>query len=153
MDEQPATYEIRLQATPPGWLRDRFDTLRTSPAPTQTALFRRVESSHELDVLLSRLASLGLTLAEVHEQRLPRDPGSTSADRHTPCSYEVRVDGRMGESFLTFLRWRHCVVPEQTSVLVEARLEDVLELLATCSELGLGIERVRRVNRAADARD
>lgn len=146
MDEDPATYEIRLQARPPSWLRERFDTLRVGRAPAQTALFSRVESSQELDVLLARLSSLGLTLAEVHEVKLPaaREDGTDS--RQQPSSYEVRVDGRLGDTFLNFLRWRHCTVPEQTTVRVDARPHDVLQLLATCSDLGLGIERVRRVS-------
>ena len=145
MNEDPATYEIRLQARPPSWLRERFDTLKVGRAPAQTALFRRVESSHELDVLLARLSSLGLTLAEVHEQQLPaaRDDADS---QEKPFSYEVRVDGRLGDTFLNFLRWRHCTVPEQTTVRVDARPHDVLQLLATCSDLGLGIERVRRVS-------
>ena len=145
MDEDPATYEIRLQARPPSWLRERFDTLKVGRAPAQTALFRRVESSDELDVLLARLSSLGLTLAEVHEQQLPaaRDDGGSP---EKPFGYEVRVDGRLGDTFLNFLRWRHCTVPEQTTVRVDARPHDVLQLLATCSDLGLGIERVRRVS-------
>ncbi|NPD06103.1 hypothetical protein HN031_15595 [Nocardioides sp. zg-1308] len=150
-DEQPATYEIRLQGRPPSWLRDRFGMMRTSPAPAQTVLFRRVDSPRDLDVLLSRLTSLGLTLAEVHEHQPSGVPADASGRTNGPCSYEVRVDGRLGESFLTFLSWRHCVVPEQTSVLVEARPEDVLQLLATCSELGLGIERVRRVSSTSSA--
>jgi hypothetical protein len=146
MDEEPATYEIRLRASPPPWLREEFDSLRMGRAPAQTALFRRVESSEELDILLARLSSLGLTLAEVHEQQLlPGAEGPSGADEH-PCSYEVRVDGRLGRTFLNFLRWGHCAVPEQTSVKVHARPRDVLHLLSTCSDLGLGIERVRRVS-------
>jgi hypothetical protein len=146
MDENPATYEIRLQARPPTWLRERFGTLKMGRAPAQTALFRRVESSHELDVLLARLSSLGLTLAEVHEQHLPAARDGDADSGQQPFGYEVRVDGRLGDAFLNFLHWRHCTVPEQTTVRVDARPKDVLQLLATCSDLGLGIERVRRVS-------
>jgi hypothetical protein len=146
MDEEPATYEIRLQTVPPRWLRDEFASLKMGRAPAQTALFRRVESSHELDALLAKVTSLGLTLAEVHEQQLlPGAEGRSGSHEH-PASYEVRVDGRLGKTFLTFLRWRHCTVPEQTSLKVHARPGDVLQLVARCSDLGLGVERVRRVS-------
>lgn len=148
--DERATYEIRLRGAPPGWLRERYDAFRVSRAPAQTALFRSVASSGELDALLGRLTSLGLPLAEVHEHKLPRPGAGTWVDpRQHPCSYEVRVDGRLGETFLTFLRWRHCVLPEQTTVQVEAGPDEVLRLLAACSDLGLGIERLRRVREAS----
>jgi hypothetical protein len=146
MHDEPATYEIRLQASPPGWLREEFGSLTMRKAPAQTALFRRVESSEELDVLLARLNSIGVTLAEVHEQHLPPDVDDQSGSAKHPSSYEVRVDGRLGKAFLTFLRWRHCPVPEQTSVTMHAPARDVLQLVERCSDLGLGVERVTRVS-------
>jgi hypothetical protein len=146
MSDEPATYEIRLQARPPGWLREEFGSLKVGQAPAQTALFRQVESTHELDVLLSRLNSLGLTLAEVHEQQPPPGMDDQSDSGKQPSGYEVRVDGRLSKAFLNFLRWRHCPVPEQTSVEVHAAPRDVLQLVARCSDLGLGVERVTRVS-------
>ena len=146
MCDEPATYEIRLQTRPPGWLREEYESLEIRQAPAQTALYSRVESSQELDVLLDRLSSLGLTLAEVHERHvLPGVDDPSGPETHS-SGYEVRVDGRLSKAFLHFLRWRHCPVPEQTAVKVHAAPRDVLQLFARCSDLGLGVERVTRVS-------
>jgi hypothetical protein len=149
-EEPTATYEVRLRGTPPDSLAQQFTSMRVGRARAQTVLFRRVESPAELDSLLASLRSLGLCLAEVHELPwlLPPDTQSTEHAGELcpgPRNYEVRVDGELGNNLLRFLRWRHYRVPEQTSLCVDARPDHVLEFIARCSELGLGIERVRRV--------
>jgi hypothetical protein len=80
----PATYEIRLQGTPPEPLKRRFPSATMFTTPTETVLFRSVEDASELDVLVDQLLSMGLVLTEIHEVPLsgaslpmqPRDPGS-----------------------------------------------------------------------------
>jgi hypothetical protein len=148
--ESIATYEIRLRGTPPDSLAQGLTSIRVGRSRAQTVLFRRVESPAELDWLLASLRSLGLCLAEVHELALPITAEAPSPEPHGerwpgPRNYEVRVDGELGDTLLRFLRWRHCLLPEQTSLCVEADPDAVLELIAKCSELGLGIERVHRV--------
>jgi len=154
--EPQATYEIRLQAAPPDSLKQHYETLRIARSRPQTVLFRRVESAAELDCLLDSLGSLGLCVAEVHEVPLPDTMSATPLRTEvrctspeeawrTPRSYEVRVDGELGPTLLRFLRWRHSLVPEQTSVRLDATPTRVLQFLAKCSELGLGIQQVRRV--------
>jgi len=150
VEEATATYEVRLQVTPPDSLSQQFTSMRVGRARAQTVLFRRVESPAELDSLLANLRSLALCLAEVHELPWMLHSGAQSTEptgelRPGPRSYEVRVDGELEETLLRFLRWRHYLVPEQTSLCMDARPADVLEFIARCSELGLGIERVHRV--------
>jgi hypothetical protein len=70
-EESPATYEIRLQGTPPEPLQRRFPSATVFTTPTETVLYRRVEESAELDDLLEQLLSLGLVLTEVHQVPLP----------------------------------------------------------------------------------
>jgi hypothetical protein len=145
--ESPATYEISLQAAPPDSLTQHFEDMRVARSRPQTVLSRRVESQAELDCLLESLGSLGLSVAEVHEIPLPSTEVSTDQQDawRTPRKYEVRVDGELGPTLLRFLHWRHSLVPEQTSVRLDATPTRVLQFLAKCSELGLGIQRVRRV--------
>ncbi len=62
--------------------------------------------------------------------------------------YEVRVEGELGEPLLRFLSWSHGVMPEQTCVRVNATPAELGALLRACSENGLIIERVRRIDSA-----
>ena len=65
-DNVSATYEIRLQGTPPQELRRRFPTMKVCTGPPETLLFRCVEEPAKLDELLEELHSMGLVLTEVH---------------------------------------------------------------------------------------
>ena len=76
-----ATYEIRLQGTPPQTLRRRFPTMKVCTGPPETVLFRRVEEAAKLDELLEQLLSMGLVLTEVHELPLTSTPGPSDRTR------------------------------------------------------------------------
>ena len=60
-------------------------------------------------------------------------------------SYEVRVEGELGEPLLRYLSWSHCVIPEQTFVRVDATPAELDHLLQACTDEGLTIEGVHRV--------
>ena len=60
-------------------------------------------------------------------------------------AFEVRVRGELGESMLRRLGWSHSTVAGQTLMRVEATPGDLERLLRTCSERGLTIERVVRI--------
>jgi hypothetical protein len=60
-------------------------------------------------------------------------------------SYEVRVEGELGEPLLRYLSWSHCVIPGQTFVRVEATPAELDHLLRACTEEGLTIEGVHRI--------
>ena len=60
-------------------------------------------------------------------------------------SYEVRVEGELGEPLLRYLSWSHCVIPEQTFVRVDATPAELEHLLRACTDEGLTIEGVHRI--------
>jgi hypothetical protein len=86
-DNVSATYEIRLQGTPPQTLRRQFPTMKVCTGPPETLLFRHVEDAAKLDELLEQLLSMGLVLTEVHRLPVPcvdpRAGGSRRAEKGT----------------------------------------------------------------------
>jgi hypothetical protein len=144
-----ATYEVHLQGSPPDTLMARFAPTVVGRVPAQTVLMRRVTSQDELAILLERVLTVGLVLNDVHELRVAsRAPDATrrvAGQRTVSRAYEVRVDGRLDEALLRFLRWKHRYLPEQAALRLEGTTEEVHEFLDACCRLGLGIERVRRV--------
>jgi hypothetical protein len=150
MQTSSATYEVHLQGTPPEALVARFAPTRVRRMSAQTVLMRRVTSQDELATLLERVLAMGLVLNEVHELRVasspPRASRPVAGQRTVYRAYEVRVDGQLDGAMLRFLRWQHRHLPEHAALCLEGTPEDVHELLSACCRLGLGIERVRRIN-------
>ena len=148
-DDRGATYEIRLAGAPPESLRRRFPSMRIQALRAQTVLFRRSAGPRDLDRLLDQLRSLGLPLTEIHQAparpladlAAPPTPGG-AADR----SYEVRVEGELGDKLLRYLRWSSCVVAEQKSARLEATPTELQGFLSACSHHGVGIECVHRLH-------
>jgi len=158
MDRQPeddrgATYEIRLSGAPPDSMRRHFPSMRVRAMRVQTVLFRRLAGPRDLDELLEHLRSLGLAVAEIHQAPaspvatpavdLPGDPAEQGAR-----SYEVRVEGELGEKILRYLGWSSCVVGEQKSARLDATPDELQRFLSTCSRHGVGIEYVHRLHPA-----
>jgi hypothetical protein len=143
------TYEVHLQGSPPETLIARFAPTLVRKMPAQTVLMRRVASQDELATLLERVLAVGLMLNEVHELRIAsRAPAATlglGGQRTVHRAYEVRVDGKLDEGLLRYLRWSHRHLPEQAALRLEGTTDEVHEFLSACCRLGLGIERVRRV--------
>jgi len=150
-----ATYEIRLAGAPPASLRRRFPSLRVQAMRAQTVLFRRSAGPRDLDALLDQLRSLGLALTEIHQApALPvEDPTDRSGSRSgaATSSYEVRVEGELGDTLLRYLRWSSCVVADQKSARLEATPKELQRFLSACSHHGVGIERVHRLHTAPSA--
>jgi hypothetical protein len=128
-------YDVHLGRRPPEHLRSRFPSMSVRSTEAQTALRQRVEEPRQLDDLLSKVFSVGLVLTDVH--RLPVSAGLDT--------YEVRVAGELGEPLLRYLRWFHYTVPEQTLVRLTAASADLHRFLRACTDNGVRIERVRRV--------
>jgi hypothetical protein len=147
-ESSSATYEIHLRGTPPDTLVARFAP-SVVRSPAQTVLMGRVASQDELASLLERVLAMGLVLNEVHELRVASSPPRASrpvAGRRTVYrAYEVRVHGELDGATLRFLRWHHRHLPEHAALYLEGTPEDVHELLSAFCRLGLGIERVRRM--------
>ena len=148
-DDRGATYEIRLAGAPPESLRRRFPSMRVQAMRAQTVLFRRSAGPGDLDALLDQLRSLGLPLAEIHQApALPvADPADASGSRDATAvrSYEVRVEGELGDKLLRYLRWSSCVVADQKSARLEATPAELQRFLSACSHHGVGIECVHRL--------
>ena len=148
-DDRGATYEIRLAGAPPDSLRRRFPSMRVLPMRAQTVLFRRSARPRDLDTLLDQLRSLGLPLAEIHQApALPLDPAGATTERNGPAtrSYEVRVEGELGDKLLRYLRWSSCVVADQKSARLDATPGELQHFLSACSHHGVGIECVHRLH-------
>ena len=132
-------YDVLLGSRPPESLRDEFPTMSIQVTGAQTALRRRLSGPSQLDALLENLCALGVRLLEVH-----RLPGPVSQEQ----TYEVRVDGEVGEPLLQHLSWSHQVVPEQTRVRFAAASNDLHQFLRACTERGASIQRVHMVDPA-----
>ena len=131
--------------------------MRVQAMRAQTVLFRRSAGPGDLDELLDQLRSLGLPLAEIHQApALPvEDPAAAGPrDGTATSSYEVRVEGELGDKLLRYLRWSSCVVADQKSARLEATPSELQRFLSACSHHGVGIECVHRLYAApSDRRD
>jgi len=61
-------------------------------------------------------------------------------------TYELRVEGQLADSTLQSLRCAHTVAEEQTSMRIEATAAELNQVLKTCSESGMTIDRVLRID-------
>ena len=85
-----AVYEITLRRTPPAGLTARFPSVTLHSIPAVTVLFRHVVDPAEIDGLIERLRSIGITPVELHAS----------------SSYcEFWIEGHLGESTLRSMRW------------------------------------------------
>lgn len=139
-----ALYDVLLADRLPEDLLERFPNVAVGATGVQTILRRRLNEPSQLDALLEQLCSLGVPLAEVH-----RSPAARGEER----TYEVRVEGEVGEPLLRHLAWPHHVVPGQTRVQIRSAQGELHQFLRACTEAGASIQRVLRLSRArADAR-
>ena len=136
-------YDVHLRRRPPETLWVRYPAVAVHTTGSQTALRRRVSGQAQLDTLLQRLRSVGLVLMEVRRVADVATQNPETASRGVV--YEVRVDGELGEPLLRYLNWPHYVVPGQTMVRIDAASADLHRFLEACTEAGVSIERVRRV--------
>lgn len=134
-----AVYDVRLGRTPSPVLRAQCSFGPTRTAGPQTALVGEVREPAQLDNLLEKLFSVGLVVDDIHRVAGPAADGDGA-------TYEVRVEGEIGPSLLSYLSWRHHIVPEQTLVRIAAGSADLLHCLRVFAEAGLGIERVHQVS-------
>ena len=89
MDGETARYEIRLQGTAPGPLREMFPTATVITTPAETVLVRQFEEPAELDDLIGLLLAMGLVLTEVHELLMPAEASVVGREPST-CGEEHR---------------------------------------------------------------
>lgn len=133
-----ATYEVDLRGTLPTSLLRRSPAMSAHKVPTQTLLFRTVQTIAELDQLLHRVLAMGLELAALHATAVP----DGAADHR---SYEVWVGGELGDNLLGYLGWSHELVADRQVARGDLSPRELATFLARCSESGLTVDRVRRL--------
>ncbi|MDZ5623052.1 hypothetical protein SFC88_19595 [Nocardioides sp. HM23] len=134
-----ALYDIQLAASPPESLRRQYPSMSVRATGARTALRQQVEGPEQLTSFLRDLSAVGLVLTDVH--LLPPAPATTRS-----VTYEVRVAGALGDPLLRSLRCPHYAVPEQTLIRLTFAAADLERFLRACTNCGVGIEGVRRVD-------
>jgi hypothetical protein len=122
-------YEITISGTPPAGLTARLPSITVQQVPTATILSRRVVDPEEVDELIERLRSLGITPLEVH--------ASSGA-------FEFRIEGRLSESTLHSMRWAVRLEQGRSVVRVCATQDELRLILSALASNGLQIEHIIR---------
>jgi hypothetical protein len=117
-------YEITLRGAPPTSLTARFPTIMWHSEPAATILSRRADPA-EVDELIERLRSLGITPLEVHA---------------TSGNYEFRIEGRLSESTLRSMQWTARLDQERTVLHVSATPAELRMILHELANGGIPID-------------
>jgi hypothetical protein len=132
MDQErtAAVYEITLSSAPPPKLSTSFPAFAVHAAPAATVLSKQITDPSEVDELIKRLRSLGVTPLEV---------------RASVGDYEFRIQGRLGRSILRYLQWGYRLEKERTVVRVAVTQHELRMILEQLAKSGIQIDRcVRR---------
>jgi hypothetical protein len=129
--EIAAVFEIALSDPPPDSLIARFPVINLHPEPTSTVLSRREPDPAEVDALIERLRSLGITPLEVHA---------------SSRNYEFRIEGRLGESTLRYMEWAARLDQERTVMQVSATQAELRMILKELADSGIRIDHCVRSN-------
>jgi hypothetical protein len=124
-----AVYEITLRGTPPAGLTARFPSMTLHSIPAVTVLFRRVVEPTEIDGLIERLRSIGITPLEMHA---------------SSPNYEFWIAGRLGKSTLRSMRWAARFEQERTVVRVSVTPGDLQSILDELTDSGVEIDHLIR---------
>jgi hypothetical protein len=124
-----AVYEITLRGAPPAGLTARFPTTVLYLLPAATVLSRRVVDPAEIDRLIERLRSIGITPAEMHA---------------SPLEYEFRIEGRLGDSTVRSMQWAARFEEERTMIRVIATPGELQLILEELAASGIGMDRLIR---------
>jgi hypothetical protein len=122
-------YEITTCGAPPGRLRTRFPAIMWHSAPTVTVLSRRMADATDVDWLIERLRSLGITPLEVHTS--------------SRCC-EFRIQGELSDSTLRYMKWTAHLDQERTVMRVSATPPELGVILNELAESGIRIDHLIR---------
>jgi hypothetical protein len=131
--ESAAVYELTLRGTPPAGLPARFPSMKLHSIPAVTVLFRQVVDSTEIDGLIERLCSIGITPLEMHA---------------SSSTYEFWIEGHLGESTLRSMRWPARFEQARTVLRVSATPRDLQSILDELTDNGVEIDHLIRRNAA-----
>jgi hypothetical protein len=122
-----AVYQITLHSAPPATLTSKFPAITLHATPPTTILSRRAAELADVDRLIERLRSLGITPLEVH-----------SSSRN--C--EFRIEGLLGESALHYMEWAVRLDQERTIIRVAAAPVELQMILRELAKVGIGIDHI-----------
>ena len=122
-------YEITTCSAPPARLRTRFPAIMWHSAPTVTVLSRRTADAADVDWLIERLRSLGITPLEVHA---------------SSRSCEFRIEGELSDTTLRYMQWTAHLDQERTVMRVSATPPELRAILNELAESGMRIDHLVR---------
>jgi hypothetical protein len=122
-------YELTTCGAPPGRLRTWFPAIMWHSAPTVTVLSRRMADATDVDWLIERLRSLGITPLEVHA---------------SSRSCEFRIEGQLSDSTLRSMQWTAHLDQERTVMRVSATPPELRVILHELTESGVRIDHLVR---------
>lgn len=124
-----AVYQVTLHSAPPAALTSKFPAITLHATPPTTILSRRGAELADVDRLIERLRSLGITPLEVH-----------ASSRN--C--EFRIEGLLGESALHYMEWAVRLDQERTIIRVAAAPVELQMILKELAKMGIGIDHIIR---------
>jgi hypothetical protein len=124
-----AVYQVTLHSAPPAALISKFPAITLHATPPTTILSRRGAELADVDRLIERLRSLGITPLEVH-----------ASSRN--C--EFRIEGLLGESALHYMEWAVRLDQERTIIRVAAAPVELQMILKELAKMGIGIDHIIR---------
>ena len=124
-----AVYQVTLHGAPPAALISKFPAITLHATPPTTILSRRAADLADVDRLIDRLRSLGITPLEVH-----------ASSRN--C--EFRIEGLLGESALRYMEWAVRIDQERTIIRVAAAPVELQMILKELVKVGIGIDHIIR---------
>ena len=136
-EQGEAVYDITLRGAPPAGLVARCPAATLHALPVTTVLFRRGVDDQQIDGLIERLRSIGITPMEV---RVGSVPGKGQPE--TYC--EFRIEGRLGDSMGRYLQWAARLEPERTVVRLLTTRDGLQKLLEELAESQVRIDHLIR---------
>jgi hypothetical protein len=122
-------YEITTCSAPPARLRTMFPAIMWHSAPTVTVLSRLTADAADVDWLIERLRSLGITPLEVHA---------------SSRSCEFRIEGELSDTTLRSMQWTAHLDQERTVMRVSATPPELHAILNEMAESGIRIDHLVR---------
>jgi hypothetical protein len=118
-------YEITMRGAPPVSLTARFPAITLHSAPAATILSRRDADPADVDLLIERLQSVGITPLEVHA---------------SARGCEFRIAGRLSESTVRSMDWATRLDQERTVMRISATQTELRTILHELANGGIRID-------------
>jgi hypothetical protein len=136
-EQSEAVYDITLRGAPPTGLVARCPVARLYATPVTTVLSRRGADDEQIDGLIERLRSIGITPMGV---RAGSVPGNVQHESY--C--EFRIEGRLGDSMVRYLQWAARLEPERTVIRLLTTRDGLQKLLEELADSQVRIDHLIR---------